>query len=270
MSDYPSILLVFAAGLLSFLSPCVFPLIPSYLSILGGAGAKALSSVKDDLSEDEQTGKNRFILVITTLFFILGFTAVFVILSIIISATFMLMGGVLKFIQIAAGIIVIILGFNIIFDFIKILNYEKRFYITKKTRGFFGAFLAGTAFGAGWTPCIGPVLAGVLFLAGQSGQAGIAALYLVLYSLGLGIPFLLAALFFDRYLVPAKWFKDKLPVIKKISGILLIIIGILILTGRFTLINITLQRWQYQYIFWAQDKALPFRVLADWLNWINF
>jgi cytochrome c-type biogenesis protein len=262
MGEYPSALLVLAAGLLSFFSPCVLPLIPSYLSILAGAGGTAISS------EREQATGKRFVLFITTLSFILGFTAVFIILSIIISATFLFMGGVAKYIRIAAGAIVIILGLNIIFDFLKFLNYEKRLSIGGRPKGLAGAFLAGAAFGAGWTPCIGPILTGVLFLAGQSGKAGIAALYLALYSLGLGLPFLLAAVFFDRYLVPAKWFRARLPLIRKISGILLVIMGLLILTGRFSAINITLQRWQYQYIMWAEDKALPFRILGDWLNWL--
>jgi len=264
MNDNPSILLTFAAGFLSFFSPCVLPLIPSYLSILGGAGGLAAAN------EDEQRGKKRFVLFITTLFFILGFTAVFIIFSIIISTTFLLMGGVSQYIRIGAGLIIIILGLNIIFDFLKFLNYEKRFQSKNKPRGFIGAFFAGAAFGAGWTPCIGPILAGVLFLAGESGKAGIAAIYLALYSLGLGIPFLLTALFFDRYLVPAKWFRNKFQIIKYISGALLIIIGILILTGRFSALNIAMQRWQIQYIAWAQDKALPFKIFADWLNWINF
>jgi len=264
MGEYPSALLVFAAGFLSFFSPCVLPLIPSYLSILGGAGGIAVSS-----TENEPAAKKRFILLITTLCFILGFTAVFIVLSIIISSAFLLMGGVSKYLRIAAGIIVIVLGVNYIFDFLTVLNYEKRVHTGGKPRGLIGAFLAGMAFGAGWTPCIGPILAGVLFLAGQSGKAGIAALYLALYSLGLGLPFLLAAVFFDRYLVTAKWFRARLPLIKKISGALLIIMGLLILTGRFSALNITLQKWQYQYIYWATDKALPFRIIADWLNWIQ-
>jgi len=262
MIEYPSAVLTFAAGLLSFFSPCVLPLIPSYLGILGGTSGK-----------NAQTGKKQFILLITTFCFILGFTAIFIVLSIIISTTFLLMGGAGKYIRIAAGITVIILGINYIFDFIAILNYEKRFHITNRRKqgfnGLISAFIAGAAFGAGWTPCIGPILTGALFLAGQSGKTGIAALYLALYSLGLGIPFILAALFFDRYLVPAKWFREKLPLIKKISGCLLIIIGILILTNQFSALNIALQRWQYQYIFWAEDKALPFRTLANWLNMIN-
>jgi len=180
-----------------------------------------------------------------------------------------MMSGISIYVQIAAGIIVIILGFNILFDFLSFLNYEKRMNTGKRPKGLIGAFVAGAAFGAGWTPCIGPILAGVLFLAGQSGSTGIAALYLMLYSIGLGIPFLLAAVFFDRYLVPAKWFRDKLPLIKKISAILLIVIGILILTGRFSALNIAMQRWQFQYIFWAEDKALFFRIIANWLKMIN-
>jgi len=237
MNDYPSIFLTFAAGFLSFFSPCVLPLIPSYLSILGGAGGIAVSS-----TENEPADKKRFVLLITTFCFILGFTAVFIVLSIIISTAFLLMGNITKYIQIAAGIIVIILGLNVIFDFLSFLNYEKRLHINKP-RGRVGAFLAGAAFGAGWTPCIGPILTGVLFLAGQSGKAGIAALYLALYSLGLGLPFVLAALFFDRYLVTARWFRDRLPLIKKISGVLLVIMGVLILTGRFSALNIILQKW---------------------------
>ena len=270
-----SVLLVFAAGLLSFLSPCVLPLIPSYLSILGAAAGRSVAKNDDQVQQNSPavlTGKP--VLQCTTISFILGFTAVFVILAIIISTTFLLMGGISQYIRIGAGIIVIILGLNIVFDFLSFLNYEKRLHITKKSpagfwRGQAGAFLAGAAFGAGWTPCIGPILTGVLFLAGQSGKAGIAALYLTVYSFGLGLPFLLAAAFFDRFLVTAKWLRARLPLIQKISGILLVIMGILILTGQFSALNSALQKWQYQYINWAQDKALIFRALASWLNWLQ-
>jgi len=260
MNDYPSIILVFTAGLLSFFSPCVLPLIPSYLSILGGSGG---------ITSGEQTEKRRFILLITTLCFVAGFTVIFIIFSIIVSTTFLLMGGAGLYIRITAGVIVIILGINYLFDFLTFLNFEKRLHTTNKPKGLIGAFFAGMAFGAGWTPCIGPILTGVLFLAGQSGKAGIAALYLALYSFGLALPFLLAALFFDRYLVPAKWFREKLPLIKKISGCLLVIIGLLIITNRFSALNMALQRWQFEYIYWAEDKALPFRLFANWLNMIN-
>ena len=261
MNDYPSILLVFAAGILSFLSPCVLPLIPSYLGILGS------SRFQESVAPGSTS--RRSVLLVTTVCFVLGFTAVFIVLSIIMSATFLLMGGVSVYIRIAAGIVVIVLGLNVLFDFISILNYEKRFHLTGKFHGLLGAFAAGAAFGAGWTPCIGPILAGVLFLAGQSGKAGIAAVYLAVYSLGLGIPFLLAAAFFDRFLVSSKWFKKHLRLIQKISGVMLIVIGLLILSGRFSALNIALQKWQFQYIGWAQDKALPFRVLAGFLGWLG-
>ncbi|GHV64291.1 hypothetical protein AGMMS49587_16380 [Spirochaetia bacterium] len=167
-----SIFLAFAAGLLSFLSPCVLPIIPSYLCIIGGV---------------------RSHLVAGTVSFILGFSAVFIVLSILLSTTLFLLGGISRYITIAAGIIVIILGLNVIFDFLSFLNYEKRFHLNKRPRGIAGTFLAGAAFGAGWTPCVGPILGSILLLAGQSGKTATAALYLAVYSAGLGLPFLLAA-----------------------------------------------------------------------------
>lgn len=234
MDGYHSIILVFAAGLLSFLSPCVLPLIPSYLGILGG------------MRHTEETQRKSALLV-ATVFFILGFSVVFIVLSIIMSATFLLMGGASLYIRIIAGAVVIALGLNVLFGFIPALNYEKRFNAMGKFRGLPGVFIAGAAFGAGWTPCIGPMLAGVLFLAGQGGKAGIAALYLGIYSLGLGLPFLLAAVFFDRFLVTSTWFKKHFPLIQKASGILLIVIGLLVLSGQFSALNAALQKWQYMH-----------------------
>lgn len=271
MNDYPSILLVFAAGLLSFLSPCVLPLIPSYLGILGGTRLDSKDEREAPRKSPVQTIAPRpaFPLLVIAAFFVLGFTAVFVVLSIIMSATLLFMGGLSAYIRLIAGVVVVVLGLNVLFDFIAVLNYEKRFHLIGKYSGTAGAFLAGAAFGAGWTPCIGPVLTGVLFLAGSDGKAGTAALYLAVYSFGLGLPFLLAAAFFDRFLVTAKWFRNKLPLIQKISGVLLIIMGLLILTGRYSALNAALQKWQFAYIEWARDKALPFRVLADWINWLQ-
>ena len=252
-----SLILVFAAGLLSFFSPCVLPLIPSYFSILGGVGL----------------GKHR--LVQTAAAFVLGFSAVFIILGILVSATFFLMGGISKYINWAAGIIVIILGLNIIFDFISFLNYEKRPLFQKKMRAGLGAlsmpaaFIAGAAFGAGWTPCIGPVLTAILLMAGQSGKTAVAVWYLAVYSAGLALPFILVALFFDSFLKRASSLRSHLPLIKRISGILLIIIGIMILTGRYSALNILIQKNIFLYISWAETKALPFRLLAQVLAWLQ-
>ena len=256
-----SVFLVFFAGILSFLSPCVLPLIPSYLSILGGVGF------------DEKPR-----LTFTAFGFILGFSAVFITLGILVSTTFSLMGGISIYINWAAGIIVIVLGLNIIFDFISFLNYEKRPFLNAIHRdaihrntlpGVFKAFAAGAAFGAGWTPCIGPILTAILLMAGQSGKTAPAVFYLAVYSSGLAFPFILAAVFFDSFLKRISGLRAHLPLIKKISGVLLICIGILILTGRYSALNILIQKSIFSYINWAETKALPFRYLANVLKWIQ-
>ena len=263
-----SILLAFSAGLLSFLSPCVLPLIPSYLGILGGFGLGGKGG-------EQNAAPSRRRLLKTAAAFTLGFSVVFITLGILVSATFSLMGGISRYINWAAGIIVIILGLNIIFDFISFLNYEKRPFLKK----FMGvpqgvlsmgaAFIAGAAFGAGWTPCIGPVLTAILFLAGQSGQTGTAVWYLAVYSAGLALPFLLAAMFFDSFMKKASALRSHLPLIKRVSGILLIIIGIMILTGRYSALNMLIQKQIFIYINWAETKALPFRLLAQALAWLQ-
>jgi cytochrome c-type biogenesis protein len=178
------------------------------------------------------------------------------------------MGGASRYINTAAGIIIIVLGLNAIFDFFSFLNYETRFHAAPKPGKIIGAFFAGMAFGAGWTPCVGPILAGILLMAGQQGKTGVAVLYLAVYSAGLGLPFLGAAIFFDRFLAGAAKLRSRLPLIRRISGILLILIGLLILTGRFAVLNTLILKTQYRFIDWAEDKALPFRLLAQWLSWL--
>jgi len=210
----------------------------------------------------------------------LGFSGVFITLGILISATFHLMGGITKYITWAGGIIVIILGFNVIFDFFSFLNYEKRpllqqcfmkrrLHEAPRLGGMITAVIAGAAFATGWTPCIGPVLTGILFLAGQSGKTGTAVFYLAVYSAGLAIPFILVAMFFDSFLKHASRLRSHLPLIRRISGILLIVIGLMILTGHYSAFNIMTQRLVFGYIDWAQTRALPFRLLADWLTWLQ-
>jgi cytochrome c-type biogenesis protein len=154
------------------------------------------------------------------------------------------MGGIFRYINIISGIIVIILGLNILFNFLKFLNYEKRLHLKNKPKGIIGAFLAGTAFGAGWTPCIGPVLTSILFLAAQSGGIPYAVIYLLFFSAGLGLPFLLAALFFDYFIKLSVKLRSFLPVIQRISGALLIIIGILILFGQYQKLSALAARLQ--------------------------
>jgi cytochrome c-type biogenesis protein len=196
-----------------------------------------------------ENGESRIRLLGLTAVFVLGFSVVFVVLSILFSATALFLGGTSGIINIAAGIIIIVLGFNVIFDFLRFLNYEKRLFRIEKRgllrrQGLPGAFLTGTAFGAGWTPCVGPILGSILLMAGQRGRIGPAAFYLAAYSLGLGLPFLVAALCFDRFggelLLKIR---PRLPLIRWISGLLLIVIGLLIIFGRFQALNILLARW---------------------------
>jgi cytochrome c-type biogenesis protein len=242
MNEHISVLLAFGAGLLSFLSPCVLPLIPSYLCVIGGAPLTAGTA--------ENNGELKPRLVARTVSFILGFSAVFIVLSILFAATFSLMGGVSRWINWISGAVVIVLGLNIIFDFISFLNYEKRFRPSGQSAGIAGAFVTGAAFGAGWTPCVGPVLTGILLLAaapaGGNSSGGIlrAALYLSAYSAGMGLPFLLASIFFNSFLKTSKKLRPHLPLIRRISGALLVVIGVLIITGRYQALNVLTAKWQ--------------------------
>ena len=260
------------AGLLSFLSPCVLPLIPSYLSILGGVGISAPNNQVSVMFKPR--------LLWAAAGFVLGFSVVFIILGILISATMYFIGGAIRYITLAGGVIVIILGLNIIFDFLSFLNYEKRPFFKRPVLqrrftglphfgGMLAAFIAGAAFATGWTPCIGPILAGILFMAGQSGGTGIAVFYLTLYSAGLAIPFILVALFFNSFLKHGSRLRSYMPIIQRISGVILIVIGITILSGRFSDFNMVAQRMILGYIDWAENRALPFRLFADWLAWLQ-
>jgi len=231
MSENLSIFIAFGAGVLSFLSPCVLPLIPSYLCVIGGSPLTG-------------TAENTPRPIARTVSFILGFSVVFIVLSVIFSSTIIFMGGIFRYINLISGVIVIILGLNIIFDFLALLNYEKRFHLKNKPKGIAGAFLAGGAFGAGWTPCVGPVLTGILFLATNEGSIYRAVLYLVFYSTGLGLPFLLAAFFFNAFVKVSAKLRTYLPLIRRISGVLLIVIGIMIVRGDYQAINILTAKWQ--------------------------
>ncbi|GMO52734.1 MAG: hypothetical protein Ta2G_10730 [Termitinemataceae bacterium] len=259
-----SILLAFAAGLCSFLSPCCLPLIPSYLSFIGGTGMRNDSNYKKHL-------------VVRTASFVLGFTAVFIVLSIILATTFSVFRGISTYINLAAGIIVIVIGINIFFDWYRKGaypdtsgvcvgcedTYTKRYNSKKPPENIIGAFLVGAAFAIGWTPCVGPVLGSILFLAGQSGSLTSAVFYLFANSMGLGLPFLCIAIFFDKALgYAAKTAKYKIA-IQKISGILLVAIGLLISVGRFQMLNIIIQKWQYRFIDWAATDSLMVRLLPS-------
>lgn len=233
MSEAPSMLLALAAGLLSFASPCVLPLVPSYLSYVGGVS----------IGELREGSTKRLPMLVRTALFVFGFGLVFVVLGILFSGSGLLFAGVTPLINLVAGGIVILLGLNILFDFWGFLQVERRFHTAERPRGYLGSMLVGMAFGAGWTPCIGPILAGILFLAGQSSGIGQGALLLSAYSLGLGLPFLAAAFFFPQVGAALQRIKRHLPRIKVASGLFLIGIGLLIALGRFQQLNAVLMTW---------------------------
>ena len=212
-------LIAFGAGLISFLSPCVLPLIPGYISYISGQSLQEILNKK-------QT--NIFPLIL----FCLGFSTVFVILG--ASASFL--GQTLlqnsEILRILAGIIIVIFSLQLIGIInISYLNFEKRFD-AKESRNILFPYVIGVAFGFGWTPCIGPILGSILALASIEETLSKAVIMLIFYSLGLAIPFVLSGYLIQRFLLFSKNFKKNINLISKIGGITLLITGILILTNQ--------------------------------------
>jgi cytochrome c-type biogenesis protein len=215
-------LVAFAAGLLSFLSPCIIPLIPSYLTFIGGTTFQELS-----------TGRyGRARVIARTLLFVLGFTLVFTALGIAMSGIGTFFGRTSRIVSYAAGAVIVLFGLNIIFDFWKLLDTERRLHLERRPAGWFGSILVGMAFAAGWTPCVGPILASILFVAGTSGDVARGAFLLLAYSLGLGLPFVAAGLFFGFFMRQVQRLKPWLGAIRIASGLFLVALGILIILGR--------------------------------------
>ena len=217
-------LIAFGAGLISFLSPCVLPLIPGYISYISG------QSLQEILNQ-------RKINIFPLILFCLGFSTVFVILG--ASASFL--GQVLlqnsEVLRILAGIVIIIFSLQLIGIInIPYLNFEKRFD-AKESRNILFPYVIGVAFGFGWTPCIGPILGSILALASIEETLSRAVILLISYSLGLAIPFVLSGYLIQRFLLFSKNFKKNINLISKIGGITLLITGILILTNQLQVIG---------------------------------
>jgi cytochrome c-type biogenesis protein len=213
------LLIAFGAGLISFLSPCVLPLIPGYVSFISG------QSLQEIL-------KSKKIDILPLILFCFGFSTVFIILG--ASASFL--GQTLlqnsEILRIIAGIIIIIFSLQLIGVInIPYLNYEKRFD-ARKSRNILFPYIIGLAFGFGWTPCIGPILGSILALASIEETLSRAILLLSFYSLGLAIPFVLSGYLIQKFLLFSKNFKKNINIISKIGGVILLITGILILTNQ--------------------------------------
>lgn len=225
-----SIGVAFIAGIFSFLSPCVLPLVPGYISFLSGLSLEELRGGAERKTILKKAG-------LTSMFFVLGFSVVFVLLGASASFVGRLLAAHMQILTKVSGVIIIILALHLL-GILKIgwLNIEKKLDVSRFSPGFFGAFLIGIAFAFGWTPCIGPILAGILTLAATEKTVIKGMFLLAVYSAGLGIPFIITGFgvgiftrFFQRYKRFIRWGEI-------IAGLLLLAIGILIFSNNLTML----------------------------------
>ena len=213
----------FAAGLLSFFSPCVLPLVPAYFTFITGFSLEELNAGGAAVRKQ---------VVLATLAYVLGFSLVFVLLGAAVSS----LGGFLndsrEWLRMGGGVLVILFGLHFLGLFrISGLEFEKRVTVSRKPLHLFGVFLVGMAFGAGWSPCIGPMLGTILVLAGNQDTVAKGMGLLAVYSAGLALPFIVISLFIHTMLNFLKKARRVLPYVNKVAGVLLVIVGILLLTG---------------------------------------
>jgi cytochrome c-type biogenesis protein len=232
------IFIAFTAGVFSFLSPCVLPLVPSYLTFVTGMSL-----------EDLQDGVDRKTTFTHSLLFVIGFSSIFILLG--ASASFL--GQFLRAYEVwiarVGGVIIILLGMHLAGVFkISPLLREKRVHLNDKPAGYLGTLGVGIAFGAGWTPCIGPALGAILTYGMTQDTMWAGVGLLSVYSLGLAVPFLLASLALDWFLQTFQRFRTWIPIVEKASGVLLILLGILLLTGQFTVLAAWLNRYTPTWI----------------------
>ena len=218
----PAVLVALLAGFLSFLSPCVLPIVPPYLAYMTGIGVDGL-----------KTGERSAIL--PALFFVMGLSTVFILMGIAASAFGRALLQYQDILSRGSGVVVIILGLHFLHVFrIPMLETEARMDVGDRGGSAFGAYILGLAFAFGWSPCIGPQLGMILTLAASNAEAGRGMTLLGVYALGLGVPFLLSAIFINRAVGLMNRIKPHLRLIERIMGILLVVVGVALLTGAFT------------------------------------
>lgn len=213
----------FLGGILSFLSPCVLPLIPSYVSFITGISFEDLKKI--------DKAKIRKLTLINSTAFVMGFSTVFILLGVFSAYVGRFLSFYYDYIRVFGGVIVILLGLYVMgilkLDF---LSSDKRVHLKSKPKGHFGSYIVGLTFGAGWTPCIGPILGTILMIAGTTGSA-LQGFYLLLaYSLGLAIPFVATSLAINAFLSHFTAIQKRMKIIMIISGLLLIGFGVILLT----------------------------------------
>lgn len=216
----------FLAGVLSFLSPCVLPLVPSYVSFITGVSF-------EDLTGDVDKKRIRYLTITNSLAFVAGFSAVFIALGASSSAVGRFLFDYQETIRIAGGILVIIFGLFVA-GFLKLdfLMRDKKLHLSGKPVGYIGTFAVGMTFAAGWTPCIGPILGTILVYAGSKASAVYGFKLLAVYSLGLAIPFMISSLAINSFLSYSRKLLKYMRVVMIISGLLLIVFGVMLLTNR--------------------------------------
>ena len=211
--------IAFGAGLISFLSPCVLPLIPGYISFISGSSLNELLEKKK-------------INLIPLILFSMGFSFVFILFGAAASFLGQILLENAQTLRVIAGLIIIVFSLQLIGIInISFLNFEKKMY-TQKNNNIWFSFIVGMAFGFGWTPCIGPILGSILALASTEETIFKAVILLTFYSLGLAIPFILSGYLMQRFLIFSKNFKKNINLVSKIGGFILLLTGILILTNQ--------------------------------------
>ncbi|HVV35612.1 MAG TPA: cytochrome c biogenesis protein CcdA [Acidimicrobiales bacterium] len=227
MAD-PSIPAAFGAGVLSFLSPCVLPLVPGYLAMMSGLSGEQLA---------DPQGADQRVVLRTTLLFVAGFSVVFVALGASASAVGDFLFNHKVVFDRVAGVVVVVMGLFLAgVASPSVLEAEKRFHVSPRRLGPYAAPVMGMAFAFGWTPCLGPILAALLVLASNEGTVLKGAALLLVYSLGLGVPFILSGIGLARLEGTFRWVKRHYRVLNGVAGALLVVFGVLLFTNRLTLI----------------------------------
>ncbi len=229
MTSLPLPVAAFLAGLVSFLSPCVLPLVPGYVSLISGVGVEELKSQESQLLRK---------VMLNSIGFILGFSLVFIALGAISTEVGQLMARYKSLLAQVAGVVIILFGLHLTGIFrINALYADKRLHSVKGGSTMGGAFVIGFAFAFGWTPCVGPILAVILGFAAAQDSVFKGILLLAVYSLGLAVPFLLTSLGIERFLKFYSRFRIHMHAVEVASGALLIVLGALLVFGRFTIIS---------------------------------
>jgi cytochrome c-type biogenesis protein len=229
-----TILAAFAVGFASFISPCVLPLVPGYLSAVSGVSVAEM-----------QTGERRLAkILVPAIIFCLSFTVMFVALGMTATGIGSTLAHHRDLLDKIAGALIIALGlFFVMTPFIPVLNKEWRPDALIRRAGSGGPIVAGAAFAVAWTPCVGPTLGAILTAASTSASVGHGGVLLAFYSLGLAVPFLLCAIAFDRASIAFRWLRDRYLWVTAISGVILIVMGILVFTGEITRLNSEVQKF---------------------------